>query len=274
MPDTPVTPLPASTVLLLRDGKAGLEVFMVKRPTKMDFAAGALVYPGGKVDPADKTDWLRDRSGPIGEIDDFHLSLHVAAVRETFEECGVLLARPTGSAEMIPAERVPELDEKYRGPLMKDEIGIDEMIEAENLDLACDLLVYYAHWITPEMRPKRFDTHFFLAPTPPGQVALHDGRESLDSLWNSPQGVIDDYVGGIHFVMFPTYCTLMRLDRSNTVDEALDRARGEKVVTVLGQRAKAPDGTTCMVLPKDAGYDIFEVPDPKAPNGKHLVIHK
>jgi hypothetical protein len=85
---------------------------------------------------------------------------------------------------------------------------------------------------------------------------------------------MDDFVGGVHFVMFPTYCTLSKLDRSNTVDEALERARGEKVVTVLGQREKGPDGSTSMVLPKDAGYDIFEVPDPSKPNGKHTVIHR
>ena len=90
----------------------------------------------------------------------------------------------------------------------------------------------------------------------------------------SPQDVIDDYVAGTHHVMFPTYCTLKKLDRSHTVDEALERARGEKVATVLGQRQKAPDGSTCMILPKEAGYDITEVPDPTVPSGKHLVLEQ
>ena len=172
----PPIPLPAATVLLLRDGAEGLEVFMVRRTTKMDFAAGALVFPGGKVETSDALPMLRERCGDVAGIDDFQLALRVAAVRETFEECGVLLARPRSRREIVPVERVRALEAKYRDALMRDEIGIDTMIEAENLDLACDLLVYYAHWITPVIRPKRFDTHFFLAPAPVGQHAEEDAR--------------------------------------------------------------------------------------------------
>lgn len=267
----PPTPLPASTVLLLRDGAEGLEVFMVRRTTKMDFAAGALVFPGGKVEPSDGVPMLRERCGDVSGVDDFQLALRVAAVRETFEECGVLLARPRGKREIVPVDRVRALEAKYRDALMRDEIGIDTMIEAENLDLACDLLVYYAHWITPVIRPKRFDTHFFLAPAPAGQAALHDGEESLDSLWTYPQAAIDAFVSGGYQVMFSTYCNLKKLDRSRTVAEALDRARGEPVVTVLGQHRKMPDGTRHVLIPKAAGYGVTEVPDRSEPSGKRIV---
>lgn len=265
-------PLPAATVLLLRDGAKGLEVFMVRRTTKMDFAAGALVFPGGKVETSDALPMLRERCGDVAGIDDFQLALRVAAVRETFEECGVLLARPRSRREIVPVERVRALEAKYRDALMRDEIGIDTMIEAENLDLACDLLVYYAHWITPVIRPKRFDTHFFLAPAPDGQAAMHDGEESLDSLWTCPQAAIDAFVSGGYQVMFPTYCNLKKLDRSRTVAEALDRARGEPVVTVLGQHRKLPDGTRHVLIPKAAGYGITEVPDRSEPGGKRIVV--
>lgn len=268
----PPIPLPASTVLLLRDGADGLEVFMVRRATKMDFAAGALVFPGGKVDPPDRSPMLRDRCGAVAEVDDFQLALRIAAVRETFEECGVLLARSRGEREIVPVERVRALEAKYRDALMRDEIGIDAIVEAENLDLACDLLVYYAHWITPVIRPKRFDTHFFLAPAPDGQAALHDGSESLDSLWTRPQTAIDSFVAGGYQVMFPTYCNLKKLDRSRTVAEALDRARNEPVVTVLGQHRKMPDGTRHVVIPKAAGYGVTEVPDRSEPSGKRIVV--
>ena len=268
----PPIPLPASTVLLLRDGADGLEVFMVRRATKMDFAAGALVFPGGKVDPPDRSPMLRDRCGAVAEFDDFQLALRIAAVRETFEECGVLLARSRGEREIVPVERVRALEAKYRDALMRDEIGIDAIVEAENLDLACDLLVYYAHWITPVVRPKRFDTHFFLAPAPNGQAALHDGSESLDSLWTRPQTAIDSFVAGGYQVMFPTYCNLKKLDRSRTVAEALDRARNEPVVTVLGQHRKMPDGTRHVVIPKAAGYGVTEVPDRSEPGGKRIVV--
>lgn len=267
----PPNPIPAATVLLLRDGDDGLEVFMVRRATKMDFAAGALVFPGGKVDPPDRAPLLRQRCGDVADVDDFQLALRVAAVRETFEECGVLLARPRGEKALVPEARVQELEKKYREALTRDEIGIDAMITAENLDLACDLLVYYAHWITPVIRPKRFDTHFYLAPAPADQVPLHDGSESLDSLWTKPQAAIDSFVAGGYQVMFPTYCNLVKLDRSETVADALDAARTAPVITVLGRHRKAPDGTRHVVIPKAAGYDITEVPDRSEPSGKRIV---
>lgn len=273
-PREPVTPLPASTVLLIRDGSAGIEVFMVQRPTKMDFAGGALVFPGGKVDAADRAANVRPRCTGADALDDFQLSLNVAAIRETFEECGVLLARPRGQNELVPLERVPELETRYRDALVRDEVGIGDMADAEDLELACDLLVYYAHWITPKIRPKRFDTHFFLAPAPTGQSALHDGSESLDSLWETPEQVMADYIGGTHFVMFPTYCNLLKLTKSATVAEALDRARGDEVVTVLGQHSVGADGIRRLLLPKAAGYDITEMPDPTEPSGKRIVIQE
>lgn len=264
-------PIPASTVLLLRDGDEGMEVFMVRRATKMDFAAGALVFPGGKVDPPDRAPLLHKRCGDVSDIDNFQLALRVAAVRETFEECGVLLARPHGEKELVPEARVQELEAKYRDALTKDEIGIDAMVMTENLDLACDLLVYYAHWITPVIRPKRFDTHFFLAPAPADQVPLHDGSESLDSLWTRPQAAIDSFVAGGYQVMFPTYCNLVKLDRSKTVADALEAARNEPVITVLGQHRVKPDGTRHVVIPRAAGYGITEVPDRSEPSGKRIV---
>jgi len=269
--DQAPNPIPAATVLLLRDGDAGMEVFMVRRATKMDFAAGALVFPGGKVDPPDRAPLLRKRCGDVSDVDDFELALRVAAVRETFEECGVLLARPHGGQELVPEARVQELEAKYRDALTKDELGIDAMIMTENLDLACDLLVYYAHWITPVIRPKRFDTHFFLAPAPADQVPLHDGSESLDSLWTRPQAAIDSSVAGGYQVMFPTYCNLVKLDRNKTVDEALEAARNEPVITVLGQHRVMPDGTRHVVIPKTAGYGVTEVPDRSEPSGKRIV---
>lgn len=264
-------PIPAATVMLLRDGDDGMEVFMVRRATKMDFAAGALVFPGGKVDPPDRAPLLRKRCGDVSDVDDYQLALRVAAVRETFEECGVLLARPHGEKNLVPEARVQELEAKYRDVLTRDEIGIDAMIMAENLDLACDLLVYYAHWITPVIRPKRFDTHFYLAPAPADQVPLHDGSESLDSLWTRPQAAIDSFIAGGYQVMFPTYCNLTKLDRSETVDQALDAARAEPVVTVLGQHRVMPDGKRHVVIPKAAGYGVTEVPDRSEPSGKRIV---
>jgi 8-oxo-dGTP pyrophosphatase MutT (NUDIX family) len=116
-------------------------------------------------------------------------SLAVAALRETFEECGVLLARPRGEDNLVSASRLLEL-EPWATRLRDDEATMVEFIEAENLDLALDLLVHFAHWVTPPLMPKRFDTHFYLVAAPEDQVAVHDGSESVDSVWANPEETI------------------------------------------------------------------------------------
>ena len=165
----------AATVLLVRDGADGLEVFMVVRHRQIEFASGALVFPGGSVDPDDLALASQlDRSGlPFG-ADERLCALRIAAVRETFEECGVLLARPRGSRAFVEGARVAELGRKAPG------MSFAELMESEALEPAIDLLTPFAHWITPPILPKRFDTHFFIASAPADQLAAHDGAESVD----------------------------------------------------------------------------------------------
>ncbi|MGD8833121.1 MAG: MBL fold metallo-hydrolase, partial [Pseudomonadales bacterium] len=178
---TPAEPVPAATILMLRDSPAGLEVFMVVRHHQIDFASGALVFPGGKADPADfDPDLDPHLDGALTDPD--MRAIQVASIREAFEECGVLLARPEGSQALIGAERLATL-EAYRDRLHKGELTILEFLRTESLRLACDELVHFAHWITPPMVPKRFDTHFFLAAAPADHLAVHDGHESVDSVW-------------------------------------------------------------------------------------------
>ena len=157
----PFSPLPSSTILLVRDGNDGLEVFMVVRHHKIDFASGALVFPGGKVDPQDGWPDMRTFCDGAEGLADESLSLRIAAIREVFEECGILLARKDGQNTLLNATQLKSL-EIYRNALNKKEVDMQTFVSKENLRLACDQLHHFAHWVSPEMLPKRFDTHFYL----------------------------------------------------------------------------------------------------------------
>jgi 8-oxo-dGTP pyrophosphatase MutT (NUDIX family) len=173
--------VPSATILMLRDGPRGLEVFMVVRHHEIDFASGALVFPGGKADPGDFDEGLLPRLDGA-DADPTLRGIQVAAIREAFEECGILLARATGEDGLISGGRLAEL-ERYRNALHAGELSMLEFAEREDIRLACNELTHFAHWITPENLPKRFDTHFYLAMAPADHLALHDGHESVDSVW-------------------------------------------------------------------------------------------
>jgi 8-oxo-dGTP pyrophosphatase MutT (NUDIX family) len=197
----PPIPRPATTVMLLRPSAAGdmaslLEVFMVVRHHQIDAFSGALVFPGGKLEVADGDPRLRTRAGGADKIDDEQLKFRVAGVREAFEECGILLARKRGARALVAAVDLEGIEQRWRKKLSDDEASIVDLVEAEDLELATDLMVPYAHWITPTFAPKRFDTWFFLAEAPQDQVALHDGIESVDSLWIQPRQAIDEAEAG------------------------------------------------------------------------------
>ncbi|MBR1223156.1 NUDIX hydrolase [Bradyrhizobium sp. U87765 SZCCT0131] len=251
----------ASTMLLLREGAAGMEIFMVVRHHEIDFASGALVFPGGSVEPGDRDIAGRPELWSGGDgIDPDLLALRIGGVRETFEECGVLLARPKGSQALIGAERLRVLD-AARGDIEAGKLSFADLVAGENLVLALDLLVPFAHWITPTRMPKRFDTHFFLAVAPADQVAVHDGKEAVDSVWIGPRQSLDEAKSGRFKILFPTERNLIKLARSQTAAEALARARSEPVVTVMPEMTKGEGGQRQLRIPKDAGYDgeVFDV---------------
>jgi len=254
----PVAAVPAATVLLLRDGAAGLEIFMVLRSSEMNFAAGALVFPGGKLDPEDADPALQARCAGLEGLDELHRGLRVAVVRETFEECGVLLARPHGSSELVDADHAAAVQKAWRKALHDGEVGLREIVEREQLDLATDLLAPFAHWITPVVRPRRFDTYFYLAPVPHGQEGLHEGVEATDSLWVSPAPVLAEVEAGVRPMMFPTRANLDRLARSRTAAEAIAAARATPVVTIQPVAHDTPEGEVVRI-PAGLGYDFIEM---------------
>ncbi|MEM7017014.1 MAG: NUDIX hydrolase [Pseudomonadota bacterium] len=253
---TPVPAKPASTVLLVRDKPDGLEVFMVVRHHQIDFASGALVFPGGKVDEADCHPSLRAKCTGVDSVDDTMLSIQISAIREMFEEAGVLLARENGNDSLISAGRLRELED-YRDKLQNGDVDMLTFVEQENLTIACDQLHRFAHWITPNMMPKRFDTHFFLARAPEDHLAVHDGSESVDSIWISPQQAIEEADAGKRTIIFPTRLNVLKLGRSKTFDEAVANNPEDSVVTVLPVMEKRGEKSV-LKIPPEAGYDVSE----------------
>lgn len=249
----PVAPaVPAATILLLRDGAAGLEVFMVVRHHQIDFASGALVFPGGKTEAQDADERVMARLGPFDANDRVQATLRASAIREAFEESGIFLAtRRDGHSHQLA-----EL-ERWRKQLNDQSMPLGQLVVDNDLEIDAASLVHYAHWITPEMMPKRFDTHFYLARVPPDQVAMHDGTENVDSVWITPQQALADAASKKRTVIFPTLRNVEKLAQYKSVDEALTKTRTSRIVPVLPWTEDRPDGRY-LCIPKEAGYAISE----------------
>jgi 8-oxo-dGTP pyrophosphatase MutT (NUDIX family) len=256
---TPPEPLLSATILLVRDGRSGLELFMVQRHHQIDFATGAMVFPGGKLEPGDRDPALRARAPAAAALPDAELALRAGAIRETFEEARVLLARRRGSASLVSGDEELAIEARHRAALESHEIVLADLLAAEDLELACDLLVPFAHWITPEFMPKRFDTHFFLVEAPADHVAVHDGHESVDSVWITPAAAEAEAEAGRRSIIFPTLQNVKKLGRAKSVAEALAAARREPIVTVLPRVVKTERGTLFRI-PPEAGYEFTEGP--------------
>ena len=253
---------PASTILLLRDGASEeIEVFMMVRHHEIEFSSGALVFPGGSVDAADRDIIARPELYTDGEGSDAaELSFKIAAIRETFEESGILLARPRGSNELVDAKQAAQIEAGHRAALSERKTTFLDVLTEAGMVLALDALVPYARWITPEGMPKRFDTWFFLAAAPPEQLGAHDGRESTNSLWLSPREAIAGGESGRFKLPFPTTRNLIKLGKQPNVRAALDDARGKPVVTVMPVMTRLNGGRQ-LRIPLEAGYDgeLFEM---------------
>lgn len=257
----PAVPRKAATVMLLRDGADGMEVFMIVRHQNSDVHAGALVFPGGRIEDEDY-DLAADAAvfPLLPDVDAATAALRVAAVRETFEECGVLLARARGDQALVSAARLRDIEATHRAAMTRGERSFGAILATENLVLASESMAYFANWITPERSAKRFDTHFFLAGAPPDQVALHDGHEAVDSVWITPATALERARAGIYQLRFPTQMNLQKLGRSALSVSAMDAAKASRVVTVMSKQEKSSDGRRMLRLPLEAGYggELFE----------------
>jgi 8-oxo-dGTP pyrophosphatase MutT (NUDIX family) len=260
----PVDPVPAATVILLRDSVAGPEVLLLERHAKSEFLPDAYVFPGGRVDAEDHA--LAARIAGISGAQagaalrtvapELALGFFVAAIRETFEESGLLLARRRGSADLLDQVSAAALA-RHRLGVQSGERSFRELVLAEDLVLAADLLAAHAHWITPEDSPRRFDTIFFAAETPPGQEALHDGVELTDHVWIRPEQGLSEYRAGRRQMILPTWANLETLLGFATVQDALAASRRRSLVPILPV-LKERDGKRRIEIPADAGYPTVE----------------
>jgi 8-oxo-dGTP pyrophosphatase MutT (NUDIX family) len=258
-----VAPRQASTVLLLRDSTAAkeIEIFMMVRHHQIEFNSGALVFPGGSVDNNDREIAADPALYSGGErLGADALGFRIAAIRETFEESGILLARPKGSKALLDAKRAGEIEAAHRADLNDRKTTFLKVLTDNGLVLGLDALVPYAHWITPEGMPKRFDTWFFLAAAPPDQLGAHDGKESTDSIWLSSREALEGGENGRFKLPFPTTRNLIRLGKQASVKAALDDSQGRDIVTVMPVMTRLNGGRQ-LRIPKEAGYDgeLFEV---------------
>ncbi len=224
---------PAATVIIVRDAEVGFEIFMLKRTSKAAFASGMYVFPGGRVDGDDHLHaydaW---RHGPSDEqalqvaaLGDEWRGFWVAAIRETFEEAGLLLAYDD-SGSLVRHEDDSEWDrlQAYRHPLHDGEIDMLEICERENLKLAVDHIHYYNRFVTPLGRPRRFDTRFFVAETPPGQVGFHDDKETVDSVWISPADALARHKAGDFDLMNVTRMQIESLAHCDSYEAVIEMA--------------------------------------------------
>ncbi|MFK4100843.1 NUDIX hydrolase [Streptomyces sp. NPDC019531] len=254
----PAEPRRAATVMLLKDTAAGIAVHMLRRRASMAFAGGAYAYPGGGVDPRDDEHqihwagptraWWADRLGVDGTTAQ---AIVCAAVRETYEEAGVLLAGPT--AESVVGDTTGAEWEADRAALVARELSFAEFLERRGLVLRSDLLGVWTRWITPEFEPRRYDTWFFVAALPEGQRTRNASTEADRTVWIRPQDAADGYDKGELLMMPPTIATLRQLSGYGNASDAVAAAPGRDLTPVLA-RARLEDGEIVLSWP---GHDEF-----------------
>ncbi len=226
MTDEPLPARPAATVMLIRDGRSPLEIFLMRRHSAMEFVAGVMVFPGGGVDDRDRTadvawhgpdrQWWAER---FGVDPDLASALVCAAARETFEECGVLFAGAADDPDLLVDDA--SVYREQRAALENKSLSFAEFLRSENLMLRADLLRPWANWVTPkEERTRRYDTYFFVGALPEGQRADGDNTETDKADWVTPRAALDDFAEGRSFLLPPTWTQLDALD-GRTVPEVL-----------------------------------------------------
>ncbi|MEG3628511.1 NUDIX hydrolase [Streptomyces poriticola] len=262
----PVTPKRAATVMLLKDTGTGPAVHMLRRRTSMAFAGGAYAYPGGGVDPRDDDRdigwagptraWWADR---LGVDESGAQAIVCAAVRETYEESGVLLAGPTAGS--VAGDTTGDSWEADRAALVARELSFAEFLDRRGLVLRSDLLGAWARWITPEFEARRYDTWFFVAALPEGQRTRNASSEADRTVWTTPAEAAAGYDRGELLMMPPTIATLRALSVYDTAAGALAGARGRDLTPVLAE-ARPAGGEIVLSWP---GHDEFTRHVPATP---------
>ncbi|RMF11316.1 MAG: NUDIX domain-containing protein [Alphaproteobacteria bacterium] len=250
---------PAASVLVVRDGGEGLEVLVVLRSRAMRFAGGMLVFPGGRVDAADAGARLACRQHPRRALKIAERAFRFAAIREAFEEAGLLLGARHGNARAVGEALRRRIERRHRARLLSGGLSFVTLAEREGLRFDLGTLVPFAHWVTPWESPKRFDTRFYLAPAPAGQRAgLIDAIENTHLSWRRPTEILEAWQAGEQPLMFPTRLNLMKLARARTVEEALAFARRTPIHCVRPEIVGPKGEGRRLVIPESAGFGVCE----------------
>ncbi len=258
----PVVPRPAATILLLRDDPAeGLQVLMTRRSATASFAPGAYVFPGGALDKADASPAALTAARARPDQDEQHRHFAAAALREAFEELGVLLAWRRGTNEPADPSFATTLDRGHDGDLYAQ-------LEREGLELAVDRTGWMSHWITDRDLPKRFDVRFFVAPMPAGQTPDPDGAEQFEPVWVHPATGLKRHAEGNFSMIFPTIRTLRQLERFETAESVLEACRTQQKVFTSCPRGGRVAGKDTRYTEDEMAFGELEM---VAPDGQ--VVH-
>lgn len=258
-----IVPRAASTIMLVRDAPSGIEVLLLRRNAASGWVAGAHLFPGGAVDTEDGSPATIVRSPRRSDEEASRilglpaggLAFFVAAIRESFEEAGILLASdgggaPVGASKAVSRDRLVE----YRHRLNAGDLSFSQFLEEVELFLDTDHLFYFSHWVTPEGEPRRYDTRFFVAAAPVDQEAAHDDVEVVDSIWIAPAEAMRRGEEGEIDILLPTMSNIEAISRFNRTSDLLEASAVVEVPTIRPQLAITSYGVR-ILLPGDAGYD-------------------
>ncbi len=250
----------AATVMLLRDSESGMQVCMLQRNLNSDFVGGAYVFPGGAVDPEDSNEASMavcagrddESASQLVGVERGGLAFWVAAVRESFEEAGVLLAADdSGTVISFEDPEVAQRFSTHRESVDSGRRPLSQVCMDEGLRLTVGDMHYFSRWVTPLGAPRRYDTRFFVASAPAEQEPLHDDREVIGSRWLTPAEALADHESGRKTMIFPTVRTMVALARFDSARDVLEHARSQEDVDAIVPMMREEGGGLRLYLPGD-----------------------
>lgn len=272
MNQAPASVRPAATVILARDAHAGLEILMLQRTTEVAFAKGMHVFPGGALDADDHSEELAELCAGLDDatasamlgLEKGGLAFWIAAIRECFEEAGLLLGYETENQLYQFDQAQADYLAALRGDFTQAKLSFIDILKKLQLRAATDQIHYFSHWLTQAGRPRRYDTRFFVARAPHNQIPIEDNSETIAHLWVRPQDAIEMGKVGELNLMFPTIKTLETLARFGCVDDLLAYARTpRKMPTMHPRTALGKDGQEVVLIPGDSAYAEVDKLDPQ-----------
>jgi 8-oxo-dGTP pyrophosphatase MutT (NUDIX family) len=267
-----MVPRPAATLVLVRDAPAGMEVFMIRRTQSAVFMGGAHVFPGGGVDASDASVELAAHCEGLDDLEASRLlgvergglAYWTAALRECFEEAGLLLAHDLDGlyADLNDTQHL-HVFEQWRESIRAGRATLADLCREHDLRLAAGRLAYYSHWITQPGRPRRYDTRFFVAEAPLAQTASHDNSETVDNLWIQPAEALERHRRGELHLVFPTIKTLESIAGFKTAAALMEFARSPRKMPLMAPRAATTREGRKVLVPGDFAYAEVGKLDPE-----------